>query len=100
MNSLKSWPSRCYLRRAEVRRGFGSGVREALIYSAFAVGDSLAADPGDRLDLVLTNPPFGLRQKAGERNALSLDIFWLKDDSLDDSGNLPAPEILAQEINR
>jgi len=32
------------------------------------------------------------------RDKLSLDIFWLKDDSLEDSANLPAPEILAQEI--
>jgi type I restriction enzyme M protein len=30
---------------------------------------------------------------------VSLDIFWLKDDSLEDSANLPAPEILAQEIS-
>ena len=59
MNSLKSWTSRCYRRRTEVRRGIGRGVREALIYSAFAVGDSLAADPGERFDVVLTNPPFG-----------------------------------------
>ena len=26
------------------------------------------------------------------------DIFWLKDDSLADSDNLPAPEVMAQEI--
>ena len=29
---------------------------------------------------------------------MSLDIFWLKDDSVEDSANLPAPEILAREI--
>jgi type I restriction enzyme M protein len=28
----------------------------------------------------------------------SLDIFWLKDESLEDSENLPAPEVLAAEI--
>ena len=28
----------------------------------------------------------------------SLDIFWLKDESLEDSDNLPAPEVLAAEI--
>jgi len=28
----------------------------------------------------------------------NLDIFWLKDDSLEDSANLPAPEIIAAEI--
>jgi type I restriction enzyme M protein len=27
-----------------------------------------------------------------------LDIFWLKDDSLEDSANLPNPDIIAQEI--
>jgi hypothetical protein len=27
-----------------------------------------------------------------------LDIFWLKDESLEDSANLPAPGILAAEI--
>ena len=33
-----------------------------------------------------------------KRDKTSLDIFWLKDDSIEDSANLPAPEILAQEI--
>jgi len=33
-----------------------------------------------------------------ERDKVSLDIFWLKDESLEDSENLPAPEVLAQEI--
>ncbi|HUM80743.1 MAG TPA: hypothetical protein PLQ38_03105, partial [Methanothrix sp.] len=28
----------------------------------------------------------------------SLDIFWLKDESLEDSENLPEPEVLAAEI--
>jgi len=28
----------------------------------------------------------------------NLDIFWLKDESLEDTDNLPAPEILAAEI--
>lgn len=32
------------------------------------------------------------------RDKVSLDIFWLRDDSLSDSDNLPAPEIIAQEI--
>jgi type I restriction enzyme M protein len=33
-----------------------------------------------------------------QRDKVSLDIFWLKDDSLEDSDNLPAPDILAREI--
>ena len=32
------------------------------------------------------------------RDKASLDIFWLKDDSLEDSENLPDPDVLAQEI--
>lgn len=32
------------------------------------------------------------------RDKMSLDIFWLKDESLEDSDNLPAPEVIAQEI--
>jgi type I restriction enzyme M protein len=33
-----------------------------------------------------------------KRDKLNLDIFWLKDDSLEESANLPAPAIIAQEI--
>lgn len=33
-----------------------------------------------------------------DRDKASLDIFWLKDKSLDSMENLPEPEILAQEI--
>jgi type I restriction enzyme M protein len=36
------------------------------------------------------------RKYVEERNE-SLDISWLKDDSLEDAANLPAPEVLAQE---
>ena len=32
------------------------------------------------------------------RDKASLDIFWLKDDALADSDNLPPPEVIAQEI--
>jgi len=32
------------------------------------------------------------------RDKTSLDIFWLKDESLGDLENLPDPDILAQEI--
>lgn len=33
-----------------------------------------------------------------QRDKLSLDIFWLKDESLEDSDNLPTPDVLASEI--
>jgi len=32
------------------------------------------------------------------RDKANLDIFWLRDESLEDSANLPSPEVLAQEI--
>jgi type I restriction enzyme M protein len=56
-----------------------------------------------------TNPPAQTKKFAGRwrafeydelitRDKASLDIFWLKDESLEDSENLPDPGILAQEI--
>lgn len=33
-----------------------------------------------------------------KRDKLNLDIFWFKDKSLEDSENLPEPDVLAQEI--
>ena len=33
-----------------------------------------------------------------QRDKVSLDIFWLKDESLEDSENLPDPDVLAGEI--
>ena len=33
-----------------------------------------------------------------KRDKLNLDIFWLKDEALEDSANLPAPDIIAREI--
>jgi type I restriction enzyme M protein len=32
------------------------------------------------------------------RDKPNLDIFWLKDESLEDSANLPDPDIIAAEI--
>ncbi len=33
-----------------------------------------------------------------QRDKVSLDIFWLRDESLEDSANLPDPDVIAQEI--
>ena len=33
-----------------------------------------------------------------KRDKMNLDVFWLKDKSLEDSENLPEPDVLAQEI--
>ncbi len=32
------------------------------------------------------------------RDKFNLDIFWLRDESLEDSANLPDPEVIAREI--
>ena len=32
------------------------------------------------------------------RDKVNLDIFWLRDESLEDSANLPDPDVLAQEL--
>lgn len=36
--------------------------------------------------------------EVAKRDKMNLDIFWLKDKSLEDSENLPEPDVLAQEI--
>jgi type I restriction enzyme M protein len=33
-----------------------------------------------------------------KRDKVNLDIFWLKDESLEDSANLPDPDAIAAEI--
>ncbi|HEX2750348.1 MAG TPA: N-6 DNA methylase, partial [Verrucomicrobiales bacterium] len=33
-----------------------------------------------------------------KRDKVNLDIFWLKDEALEESANLPAPEVIAREI--
>jgi type I restriction enzyme M protein len=33
-----------------------------------------------------------------KRDKVNLDVFWLRDESLEDSANLPDPDVLALEI--
>lgn len=33
-----------------------------------------------------------------KRDRLNLDIFWLKNESLEDTANLPLPDVIAAEI--
>jgi len=33
-----------------------------------------------------------------KRDKVNLDLFWLKDEALEDSANLPAPPVIAREI--
>ena len=41
--------------------------------------------------------PFALDEILA-RDKVSLDLFWLRDESLEDSANLPDPHVLAEEI--
>ncbi len=62
--------------------------------------------PGDRHSREATwseaNPEGRWRSFSYEeilaRDKVSLDLFWLRDESLEDSANLPEPHLLAQEI--
>ena len=38
------------------------------------------------------------REEQARADRARLDTFWLKDEGLSDWGNLPAPEVMAQEI--
>lgn len=41
--------------------------------------------------------PFA-HDEIGTRDKVNLDIFWLKDSSLEESDDLPEPDVLAREI--
>jgi len=58
-------------------------------------GQPLPADRPKALELL--QRPAG-RWAVLRRDKLNLDIFWLKDESLESSDNLPDPDILAAEI--
>ena len=70
------------------------------------VTDSLAADPSDRFDRKDTwseeNTDGRWRSydydELVARDKASLNNFWLRDESLEDSDNLPAPGAIATEI--
>jgi len=70
------------------------------------LGDTIyEPDRGERYDVVLTNPPFGTKgaNQAPDRDDFTvetsnkLDITWLKDESVEDSDELPEPQDLARE---
>ncbi len=41
--------------------------------------------------------PYGYEEILA-RDKVSLDLFWLRDESLEDSASLPDPHLIAQEI--
>ena len=96
-----------------------SGSAESLRRSSFSIaanaaGQSLKTNPLANKDLddfkAVYHPGAVAKRKETERfkkftyaeivarDKANLDILWLKDDSLEDSDNLPAPALLAAEI--
>ena len=51
--------------------------------------------PSLRLQRIITQSGY---DELIKRDKVNLDIFWLKDKSLEDSDDLPQPDVLAQEI--
>ena len=58
---------------------------------AYAAGDRSKRQESERFR------PFGYEELI-QRDKASLDVFWLRDESLEDTDNLPAPEVIAAEI--
>ena len=48
--------------------------------------------------LLVDRVPVGPYEELLKHDKVNLDLFWLKDDSLEDSANLPDPDVLAREI--
>jgi len=63
-----------------------------------------AADGGKGAPVVVEGKPTSGRWRSYDydelvaRDKCSLDLFWLRDESLEDSANLPAPDVIAEEI--
>lgn len=67
--------------------------------SPIIVTDTLASDPGDRFDRKETERFRAFTyNELMQRDKISLDVFWLKDESLEDSENLPEPDVIVRDI--
>jgi hypothetical protein len=73
-----------------IPKGFGWEVLVSLD------GDALETHYRHTLDTLGKCP--GSYDELIKRDKVNLDIFWLKDDALEDSANLPAPGVIATEI--
>ena len=85
-NALRGWEIVDATARLCVMNLYLHGIGENGSGSPITVGDSLIADPGERFDMVLTNPPFGKKSSVtyvsgdGEKKTQSQNIarddFW------------------------
>ena len=51
-----------------------------------------------RQEVRLGSTPSFTYEELAKRDKGNLDIFWLKDEALEESAKLPAPEVIAAEI--
>lgn len=65
-------------------------------YAAFSERELMPETPEQKARLQI-NAQLTYAELA-KRDKVNLDIFWLKDDALEESANLPAPGVIAQEI--
>ena len=98
---------RCWNSRLEGRgRGDRTHGSEGGEGDRLSLPLSVGASPSGRFNRQPTwseqNPDGRWREYGYEelinRDKASLDIFWLRDESLSDPDNLPAPEVIAAEI--
>jgi type I restriction enzyme M protein len=75
------------------RPGFGGTGKPSPVPPQFSWPELLKRD-GDELEIHYRHT----LEELGKRSGMNLDIFWLKDDALEESANLPAPEIIAADI--
>lgn len=80
----------CHPTEANVSDHRGVAIREFPLNAGLGEADYLLYVDGQVIEAKRAG--FALRGKA------NLDIFWLKDDSLEDSDNLPEPGVIAAEI--
>ena len=95
--SEKPWTDKLWIYDFRTNQNFTLKTR-ALVRSD--LDDFVASyNPGDRHERTETERfrAFSYDELIA-RDKASLDIFWLRDESLEDSENLPAPEVIAAEI--
>ena len=90
-----------------ITAGLGVAVREFPLKTGYA--DYLLYVDGKAASVIEAKPGGHTLKPEGrwraykyeeitKRDKVNLDIFWLKDKTLEDSDNLPEPDVLAQEI--
>jgi hypothetical protein len=89
---------RSFMNRRALKPSFATSatrIRTRVVFSLFTGRNSCNVD--ERRAYAARFKRFSY-EELNKRDKANLDIFWLKDESLEDSANLPAPGVLALEI--